>query len=179
MAEYYSGGVIAIPNVTGDIEITVTAVSSAPQYTNLLSTLINNDGSVLDGVGYRANKRWSSSSTTIDTASDMDGSYLFGLLSAKDGDIIRIKAPGKSGFNSNYDQIKWFYGDRTAIAGYTNYNSMDGTGVAATIDAESGIVTFKLNSPSTSKGAYAYISIVLQGITDISGVVITKNEEIV
>lgn len=179
MAEYYSGGIIAIPNVTGDVEITVTAVSSAPQYTNLLSTLVGNDGNILDGVGYRANKRWSSSAATIDTASDMDGSYLFGLLPAQDGDIIRIKAPGKTAFNGPYDQIKWFYKDKTAISGYTNYNNMESTGVSASIDAETNIVTFKLNSPSTSKGAYAYISIVLQGITDISGVVITKNEEIV
>lgn len=179
MADYYSGGVIAIPNVTGDIEITVDAVSTAPQYTNLLSTLINNDGNVLDGVGYRANKRWSSSSTTIDTASDMDGSYLFGLLPAQDGDTIRIKAPGKTAFNGPYDQIKWFYNDRTAISGYTNYNNMENNGVSASIDADTGVVTFNLNSPSTGKGAYAYISIVLQGITDISGVVITKNEEIV
>lgn len=179
MAEYYSGGVIAIPNVTGDVEITVTAVSSAPQYTNLLNTLINNDGSVLDGVGYRANKRWSGSSTTIDTASAMDGSFLFGLLPAQDGDTIRIKAPGKTEFNGPYDQIKWFYNDKTAISGYTNYNNMAGSGVSASIDAETNIVTLKLNSPSTEKGAYAYISIVLQGITDISGVVVTKNEEIV
>lgn len=179
MAEYYSGGVIAIPNVTGNIEITVTAVASAPQYTNLLNTLIDNDGSVLDGVGYRANKRWSSSATTIDTASDMEGSYLFGLLPAQDGDTIRVKAPGKVEFSVLYDQIKWFYKDRTAISGYTNYNSMAGSGIDASIDTDSGIVTFKLNSPSVEKGAYAYISIVLQGITDISGVVITKNEEIV
>ena len=179
MAEYYSGGVIAIPNVTGDIEITVDAVSTAPQYTNLLSTLIDNNGNVLDGVGYRANKRWSSSSTTIDTASGMDGSYLFGLLPAQDGDTIRIKAPGKTEFNGPYDQIKWFYNDKTAISGYTNYNNMENTGVSASIDAETNIVTLKLNSPSTGKGAYAYISIVLQGITDISSVVVTKNEEII
>lgn len=179
MAEYYSGGVIAIPNVTGDVEITVTAVPTAPQYTNLLSTLIDNNGNVLDGVGYRAGKRWGSSSTTIDTASDMSGSYLFGLLPAQDGDIIRVKAPGKTAFDGPYDQIKWFYNDRTPIAGYTNYNNMANTGITASIDENSGIVTFKLNSPSAEKGAYAYVSIVLQGINDISGVAITKNEEIV
>lgn len=33
--EYYSNGAIVIPKVTGDLEITVTAVQSVPNYTNL------------------------------------------------------------------------------------------------------------------------------------------------
>ena len=32
---FYKDGVISIPNVTGDIVITATAVAQAPHYTNL------------------------------------------------------------------------------------------------------------------------------------------------
>ena len=32
---FYKDGVISIPNVTGDIVITATAVAQAPRYTNL------------------------------------------------------------------------------------------------------------------------------------------------
>ena len=69
----YSNGVITIPNVTGDIEITATA-SKPVTYTNVLKTAYtpptaNNitpiDTSVFDGVGYRNGVRlsgWSLSS---------------------------------------------------------------------------------------------------------------------
>ena len=32
---FYTDGVISIPNVTGDVVITATAVAQAPHYTNL------------------------------------------------------------------------------------------------------------------------------------------------
>ena len=38
MSTFYKDGIIAIPSVTGDLEITVTAVESAIPYTNLLGT---------------------------------------------------------------------------------------------------------------------------------------------
>ena len=46
MSKFYKDGVIAIPNVTGDLVITVSAVKQGPVYTN-----------ILDDVGYEDGKR--------------------------------------------------------------------------------------------------------------------------
>ena len=52
---YYSGGVISIPDVSGNIEITITAAVYVPSYTNVLPTAVDpsTKSGVWDGKGYR------------------------------------------------------------------------------------------------------------------------------
>lgn len=58
---YYKNGVIAIPKVTGDLEITISAVESASQYDNLIrSSITPGSTEIYNGVGYKEKTRWSS-----------------------------------------------------------------------------------------------------------------------
>ena len=60
---FYNKGKIAIPHVTGDININITAVPTAMPYTNLVPTSINSDGSIFNGTGYKDGYRLNSSGT--------------------------------------------------------------------------------------------------------------------
>lgn len=46
MSHYYKNGIIAIPNVTGDIEINITAIAQALPYTNQISISTDADGNI-------------------------------------------------------------------------------------------------------------------------------------
>lgn len=75
---YYKDGIIAIPQVTGDIEITVTAVESALPYTNLLDTA---------SADWLTNKRYNSSGSIVDAAGWDASNY---VACTKD-DVLRFK----------------------------------------------------------------------------------------
>lgn len=77
MSTYYSDGTIAIPNVTGNIEITVTAIENTPDYTNLADP---NSDEWLDD--YRIN---SSAGTT-----ECEGIVISNKIYCNKGDTIRI-----------------------------------------------------------------------------------------
>ena len=62
MSTFYKDGVIAIPEVIGDIVITATAVAQAPAYTNLLDAAIDMDGNVIGHTPMYKNMRYNSSS---------------------------------------------------------------------------------------------------------------------
>lgn len=78
MSTYFKDGVIAIPNVTGDLEITVTAVKQAAGYTNLA------DPSSAD---WLTNKRWGSGGAI----SDAPGHSCSNYVAIAPGDVIRFK----------------------------------------------------------------------------------------
>lgn len=94
MATYYSGGAIAIPAVTGDIQITVTAVAQAVSYTNQItqSLAVDLSGDIYNDVGYLQDTRWGSSGGT--TATGTTSTYrLFttGLIPLQKGSVYRLK----------------------------------------------------------------------------------------
>lgn len=78
VSTYYKEGVIAIPSVTGNLVIEVTAVESATAYTNLLDTT---------SADWLANKRYNSSGSIVD-ASGWDVSNY--VACTKD-DVLRFK----------------------------------------------------------------------------------------
>ena len=78
VSTFYKDGVIAIPNVTGDLEITVTAVKQAAGYTNLA------DPSSSD---WLTNKRWGSGGAI----SDASGLSCSNYVEIAPGDVIRFK----------------------------------------------------------------------------------------
>lgn len=67
---------------------TIDVTNYVVTYTNVLPTSIDTDGSVYNGVGYKANVRWSTSSNAEST---YEGAYLSGYISAPAGDIVRLK----------------------------------------------------------------------------------------
>ena len=78
MSEYYKDGVIAIPQVTGDLEIAVTAVESAPPYTNLLDTA---------SADWLTNKRYNSGGAVVDA----QGWDISNYVACTKDDVLRFK----------------------------------------------------------------------------------------
>ena len=87
MSTFYKDGVIAIPEVIGDIVITATAVAQAPAYTNLLDAAIDMDGNVIGHTPMYKNMRYNSSSGAPVAHS---GTNITGLLPVKKGDVVRL-----------------------------------------------------------------------------------------
>ena len=87
---YYNNGIIAIPSVTGDIEITITAVESAPTYTNLADPT-----SEQWKTGYRI------SATSIVAQA---GKTVSNPIDVVKGDVIRVKGVN---FVANVDRYQY------------------------------------------------------------------------
>lgn len=154
VSTYYSNGKIAIPSVTGDIAITVTAVSSAPTYTNLFDASKMHAGQRINSGGQlEANSAWNVSN---------DISYEAGSTST-----VRIKGIGSP----------------TASDGRVCYSTDNGASWYAAVymknsdnyayDAANDIVSFTLKTPNPNTFHVSFPSTV-----DVNGLIITVNEEI-
>ncbi len=194
VSKYYKDGVISIPNVTGDIIITATAVVQAPSYTNQIPLSIGSDGQPFNGgSGFMVGKRWSSSSGT---AVDNSGSFITGFIPVKDGDVIRFSGSFIEGTGATIDsflakadfslysaQLNGVYSG--PINGYhffsDAYASKDD--FAALYSAELDSVNQKVLSLTIPSGANAkgisYMCFGFSGGADeAANAVITVNEEI-
>lgn len=91
----YADGVINIPSVTGDIVITATE-NVTVDYTNLVSTSIDSDGSVYNGVGYLDGKYMSGGvpSSSADSNATITGYITINSVSTT-GDVYRFKGVGE------------------------------------------------------------------------------------
>ena len=97
VSNYYSGGKIAIARVTGDIQITVSAVESAAATPNILADSFKAGGVSHAAVGYTNNKRLS---TSTGVEKDNAGSCVTGFIPCRAGSVIRIRplaAPSSDG----------------------------------------------------------------------------------
>ena len=171
VSTFYKDGVIAIPEVIGDIVITATAVAQAPAYTNLLDAAIDMDGNVIGHTPMYKNMRYNSSSGAPVAHS---GTNITGLLPVKKGDVVRIRWKGNT--DISYQSIKFFKSDRTQVkVGYTSLANIEKgqAGPVINFNAANGVADFKFDS---SNGA-AYFSIVLYDT--LENVIVTTNEEIV
>ena len=165
MSTYYKDGVIAIPNVTGDLEITVTAVKSAAEIVNLVDAY---------GVaeGYRISTSHGSNSAASGwCAIGSDNSH---ISPAAAGDIIRIKGahiPSKSDGKTAIVMYSDFGGTWAAATYVYTGNITDNISVSA---ENGGVVAITIkNMPNNSVGIRLSIP-----CTDTSQLIITKNQEI-
>lgn len=178
VSTFYKNGVIAIPNVTGDLEIAVTAVKSAPSYTNQIPISTDTDGSIYNSVGYMLNMRLPTNG--VPTAAD--GCLVTGFIPFSVGDTIRVNkfcAVASQGSNA---KVYFYKADHTKIAATSAYQlSHGGTYVFAqpltwapgnTIhDSGTG------NTADISEAAYFRLSI--GGYNDVAAdIICTINEEI-
>ena len=123
MSTYYKDGIIAIPQVTGDLEITVTAVESALPYTNLLNTA---------SADWLANKRYNSGGAVVDAT----GWDISNYVACTKDDVLRFKnmdiAASYGGANNGrfvlLDSNKAFVGSINAH-NETKYFTTDAAGV--------------------------------------------------
>ena len=171
VSTFYKDGVIAIPEVIGDIVITATAVAQAPAYTNLLDAAIDMDGNVIGHTPMYKNMRYNSSSGAPVAH---PGTNITGLLPVKKGDVVRIRWKGNT--DISYQSIKFFKSDRTQVkVGYTSLANIEKgqAGPVINFNAANGVADFKFDS---SNGA-AYFSIVLYDT--LENVIVTTNEEII
>lgn len=171
VSTFYKDGVIAIPEVIGDIVITATAVAQAPAYTNLLDAAIDMDGNVIGHTPMYKNMRYNSSSGAPVAH---PGTNITGLLPVKKGDVVRIRWKGNT--DVSYQSIKFFKSDRTQVkVGYTSLANIEKgqAGPVINFNAANGVADFKFDS---SNGA-AYFSIVLYDT--LENVIVTTNEEII
>ena len=149
-ASRYSNGVLSIPEVTGNIVITATAVESVA-YTNLF---------VASDV--QTNVRFNSSGEIVSGSFWCVSTY----IPAVAGDVIRVYNPNTS-FSGFPQRIICSYDSNK---GHVSYDRYVGDG---TLSSDGLTFTVTVTGSTTQ-----YIRISGNG-TNTSGVIITKNEEIV
>ena len=156
MSNYYSNGKIAIPNVTGNITITATAVSSAPTYTNLANP---------SDADWTNNARLNSAGTAV----AQDGATTTNYISCVFDDVIRIK-----GFGSLTDYNTSFYvGDKVVYSSSKLHAGGTSGTYSYTYDTSTGIVTIKILKNNITSVRFSGI---MTGTAN--DVIITVNEDL-
>lgn len=151
MSAYYSEGKIAIPHVTGDIVISVTAVRQAPHYTNLADPSSSEWKS-----GYRIN---SSAQIASQVNSTVTNTFPVAV-----GDTIRIKGVGNM---TDYISASF------ASASETSGSRMT---VNRTYDDTTDINTVVITATDYALGRFAFLTSKIT--TSADDIIITRNEEI-
>ena len=178
VSTFYKDGVIAIPNVTGDLEITVTAVQSAPSYTNQIPISTDADGSVYNDIGYMLNMRL----PTNGVPSAQDGCLVTGFIPFSVGDTIRVNKFVATNAYVGYGKVMYYKADHTIIGGtvatYLRSNDLYTIGQPLNFTPAS---TIHDSGTGTEKdiSAAAYIRLSIGGYNDVaSDIICTINEEI-
>lgn len=170
-ALYYADGVINIPDVSGNIEITITAAVYVPSYTNVLPTALNPDtkSGVWDGIGYRNGAYASSAKPFYGTDA---ACWCTGAIAVQPSDVIYVKGATLEG--SGHERLGAFSGATGGCYFCKQYTALSGMATVTKL----GDKYYKIElDPSYTNYAYiGYIMFSAQGTGD--GVVVTKNEPI-
>lgn len=170
-ALYYADGIINIPDVSGNIEITITAVVYVPSYTNVLPLAVDpsTKSGVWDGIGYR-NGTYASSAPPYygtDTAC-----WCTGAIAVQPSDVIYVKGTMLEG--GGHARLGAFSGVTGGCYFVSEYANLSGKATVTKL----GDKYYKIElDPSYANYVYiGYIMLSAQGTGD--GVVVTKNEPI-
>lgn len=150
MSTYYSDGKIAIPNVTGDIVITISAVESSTTVPNILVDNFKANGTTYSTIGFEDNKRLS---TSTGATKDLSGCVTSGYIPFHSGSVIRIKpyvlptAP-----NEKFAVVCYKNGQEFAVSDYVIANKSTVTGVRSIVQESDDTIAFTMNAT-----AYTYI----------------------
>ena len=171
-ALYYADGIINIPNVSGNIEITITAAVYVPSYTNVLPTAVDpsTKSGVWDGIGYRNGAYASSAKPYYGTDA---ACWCTGAIAVQPSDVIYVKGATLEG--SGHERLSAFSGYNGSCYWCKAYTALSGMATVTKL----GDKYYKIVlDPSGTNYAYiGYILFSAQGTGD--GVIVTKNEEIV
>lgn len=170
-ALYYADGVISIPDVSGNIEITITAAVYVPSYTNVLPTAVDpsTKSGVWDGKGYRNGAYASSAKPYYGTDA---ACWCTGAIAVQPSDVIYVKGATLEG--SGHERLGAFSGATGGCYWCKPYTSLSGMANVTKL----GDKYYKIELDQ-SYANYAYIGYIMfsaQGTGD--GVVVTKNEAI-
>ena len=168
-ALYYADGVISIPDVSGNIEITITAAVYVPSYTNVLPTAVDpsTKSGVWDGKGYRNGTYASSSKPYYGTDA---ACWCTGAIAVQPSDVIYVKGATLEG--SGHERLGAFSGATGGCYFCKQYTALSGMATVTKV----GDKYYKIELDQ-SYANYAYIGYIMfsaQGTGD--GVVVTKNE---
>lgn len=128
------------------------------EYTNLVPTSTDTDGSVYNGTGYKENVRLSSSGGVSDLA--QNGSVTTGFIPFKNTDVIRIKGAEWLDLYDTVGGHYYFnlYDSNKSFITYGNFASGDetihGTQMAVTYDETTGVTTFQVINPTGDTGVF-------------------------
>lgn len=168
---YYADGIINIPDVSGNIEITITAAVYVPSYTNVLPTAVDPDtkSGVWDGKGYRNGAYASAAKPYYGTDA---ACFCTGAIAVQPSDVIYVKGATLEG--SGHERLGAFSGYNGSCYWCKAYTALSGMATVTKL----GDKYYKIVlDPSGTNYAYiGYIFFSAQGTGD--GVVVTKNEEI-
>ena len=168
---YYSDGVISIPDVSGNLAITITAVVYVPTYTNVLPTAVDpsTKNDVWDGKGYRNGAYASSAKPYYGTDA---ACWCTGAIAVQPSDVIYVKGATLEG--SGHERLGAFSGGTGGCYWCKAYTSLSGMATVTKL----GDKYYKIVlDPSYANYSYiGYIMFSAQGTGD--SVVVTKNEEI-
>lgn len=170
-ALYYADGIINIPDVSGNIEIIITAAVYVPTYTNVLPTAVDpsTKSGVWDGKGYRNGAYASSAKPYYGT----DAAYwCTGAIALQPSDVIYVKGTTLEG--SGHARLGAFAGTTGGCYFCKEYTALSGMAMVTKLgDKYYKIVLDHSYANYTNIG---YIMFSAQGTGD--GVVVTKNEAI-
>jgi protein-tyrosine phosphatase len=170
-ALYYADGIINIPDVSENIEITITAAVYVPTYTNVLPTAVDpsTKSGVWDGKGYRNGAYASSAKPYYGT----DAAYwCTGAIALQPSDVIYVKGATLEG--SGHARLGAFSGAAGGCYFCKEYAALSGLAMVTKLgDKYYKIVLDHSYANYTNIG---YIMFSAQGTGD--GVVVTKNEVI-
>ena len=174
MPEYYSNGNIVIPRVTGDIEISITAKISAPEYTNQILTSTDAEGNI---VGLLKNKRYNSSDTLVD--SDMHDAC--GFIPVKENDVVRFKNMGFGSIADGGCYLRLYSSDKKTKRAETTPYSLNHGGFPT--ETATKILNIKYDNNNviefTVGSSCYYLRIAWRNVGQTEPAIITVNEEIV
>jgi hypothetical protein len=112
-ASVYNNGVITIPEITGNIVITITATQPIV-YTNQIPISTDANGNIYNTTGYKDGYRLNSSAVDAELA----GSVVTGFIPVQAGDVIRFA--GEYICNEVGGENTWFYKSDKTKADVTN-----------------------------------------------------------
>lgn len=166
MSNYYSNGKIAIPNVSGNITITATAVASAGP-TN-----------ILDEYGYFNNTRYSLSASRPDKRVAQDKNCATGLIPITKGDTVKLKGfifTNIAVFIFFDSSQSYLFGTNTIKAGGSGTTANSGQTVGNISISSGNIATYTYTDNAENTIAYIGIS---GYCTDGANAFATLNEDL-
>lgn len=170
-ALYYADGVINIPDVSGNIEITITAAVYVPSYTNVLPEAVDpsTKSGVWDGKGYRNGAYASSAKPYYGTDA---ACWCTGAIAVQPSDVIYVKGTTLEG--NGHERLGAFAASSGGCYFCKEYTKL--SGMATVTKLGDKYYKIVLDASYADYGNIGYIVFSAQGTGD--GVVVTKNEEI-
>ena len=170
-ALYYANGIINIPNVSGNIEITITAAVYVPSYTNVLPLALDpsTKSGVWDGIGYRNGAYASSAKPFYGTDA---ACWCTGAIAVNPSDVVYVKGTTLEG--SGHERLGAFAASSGGCYWCKAYTAL--SGMATVTKLGDKYYKIVLDPSNANYSGIGYIMFSAQGTGD--GVVVTKNEPI-